>query len=326
MKLVSVTGANGFVGRHLCNALHQSGYRVRACVRRGSPIPDELLADPDAIEIRAVDHAGERTDWSGICDGASAIFHLAARVHVMHDVSSNPLREFRVANVDQTRALAESAVASGVKRFVYLSSIKVNGETSPQDGFRATDQPAFSDPYGQSKWEAELSLRQFAATSGLEVVTIRPPLVYGPAVKGNFATLLRLVQRQLPLPLGLIRNQRSLVSVRNLCDLMIVAAKHPKAAGGCFLVRDRENLSTPRLIALIAAALGKRARLFPIPTSALELTARLTGRSAALTRLLSNLTVNDHDTRRRLDWRPPFSTSESLAQTAEWFLKSVRKD
>lgn len=267
----------------------------------------------DALTV-AVGDIHEATDWSAALNGCSTVVHLAARVHVMNERASDPLREFRRTNVDGTLHLARQAARSGVRRFVFVSSIKVNGEaTSAGRPFTSADAPAAEDAYGISKMEAEQGLSTIARDTGMEVVIVRPPLVYGPGVKANFASLMRAVQRGIPLPLGSVsNNRRSLVALDNLVDLLITCIDHPAAASQTFLVSDGEDLSTTALIRRIGQALGKPARLLSVPPALLELGAAVVGKRDMAQRLLGNLQVDINHTRTTLGWTPPITVDEGL--------------
>ena len=254
-----------------------------------------------------------QTDWSLTLAGADAVVHLAARVHVMHDTEADPLTAFRAVNVDGTLNLARQAAVSGVKRFVFISSVKVNGEvTQPRQAFSEADVSSPQDAYGQSKHEAEQGLRQIASTTGMEVVIIRPPLVYGLGVKANFASLMRAVQRGWPLPLGAVHNQRSFVALGNLVDFIVTCITHPKAANQTFLVSDGEDLSTPDLIRRMARAMNRPARLLSVPTFVLKAVAAMLGRCGMAQRLCGSLQVDISKSRQLLGWNPPFSVDEGL--------------
>jgi nucleoside-diphosphate-sugar epimerase len=311
MRLL-VTGANGFVGRALCDGLRRAGHEVAAGVRRPYGLAGEVILPMLDADAAAWDAAPP----SLACD---AVVHLAARVHVMQEPSADPSSLYHAANATATLALARAAARAGVWRFVFLSSIKVNGEhTTAGQPFTAADAPAPQDPYGLSKWEAEQGLRTIAADTGMEVVIVRPPLVYGPGVKANFASLLRAIQRGLPLPLGAVtRNRRSLVALDNLVDLLITCTEHPAAANQTFLVSDGEDLSTASLVRRMGHALHQPARLLPVPTWLLTLAATLVGKKNVVQRLLGNLQVDIRHTRDTLDWTPPISVDEGLRRAAE---------
>jgi nucleoside-diphosphate-sugar epimerase len=305
-----ITGANGFVGSALCKELSQKGYAVRAAVR------SENVRSND-IERTVVGTIDGETDWGKALIGVRVVVHLAARVHVMSDESSDPLAEFRKINVAGTEHLARSAAASGVQRFVYVSSIKVNGEaTCAEKKFSELDTPSPQDPYGISKWEAEQALHRVAAETGLEVVIIRPPLVYGAGVKGNFAQMLKVLTKGIPLPLASVDNRRSLVYVGNLVDALILCATHPAAAGQTYLVSDGEDVSTSDLLRQLGTAMGHPAHLFHCPQALLRLAGRLLGKADQIERLLGSLQVDSGKIRRELDWMPPFTLQEGLRLTA----------
>lgn len=261
------------------------------------------------------------TDWTVALKNVEQVVHLAARVHVMNDKSLDPLAEFRRMNVEGTGALARQAAAAGVRRFVYLSSVKVNGEfTEVGEPFTADDVPAPEDPYGVSKHEAEQLLRQITAETGMEVVIIRPPLVYGPGVKANFESMMRWLARGLPLPLAAVtENSRSLVALDNLVDLIVTCLHHPAAANQTFLVSDGEDLSTAELLKRMGAALGQPARLFPVPPALLKLGATVLNKPGIYQRLCGSLQLDITKTRELLGWTPPISVDEGLRRAAEGF-------
>jgi nucleoside-diphosphate-sugar epimerase len=309
VTVVAVTGANGFVGRALMAALPKRGCQPRALVRSGY-----------VNEGSAVGDIGPDTEWGEALSGVDTVIHCAARVHVMKDDAADPLAEFRRVNTEGTRRLAQQAVQIGVKRLVFVSTIKVNGESTPYGPdssakFTSLDTANPGDPYAVSKWEAECCLQEIAAGSSLEVVIVRPPLVYGPGVAGNFRSLIDIVRRGVPLPLGLIDNRRSLIALPNLVDLLTVCATHPDAAGETFLVSDDDDLSTPELIRRLARALGREARLMPVPPTLLRLAGKLSGNGDKVERLIGSLQVDIRPTCERLDWRPPVSVDEGLRET-----------
>ena len=310
-----VTGTTGFVGTALVARLVDEGrFFVRAAVRRES---GEL---PAAVERVVVGDLTPDADWEPALAGVDAVVHLAARVHVMREATADPLAEFRRVNVGGTLNLARQAAAAGVRRFVFLSSVKVNGEGGSA-AYRETDPPAPQDAYGISKHEAELGLHEIAAETGIEVVIIRPPLVYGPGVKANFHALLRAVARGMPLPLGAIHNRRSLVALDNLVDLIVTCIDHPAAANQTFLVSDGEDLSTTELIRRLARAMGRPARLIPVPTVALMAGATLLGKREMAARLCGSLQVDITKARKVLGWTLPVSVDEGLRRTAEHYLQ-----
>jgi UDP-glucose 4-epimerase len=303
-----VTGATGFVGTALCARLADCGHGVVPAVRSKSGLPHEVV----------VGNLDASTDWRPALTGCDAVLHLAARVHVMEDAAQNPLALYRATNTEATLNLARQAAQAGVKRFVFISTIKVNGEGRDAP-YRETDAAAPEDAYAISKWEAEQALQQIAADTGLEVVILRPPLVYGPGVKANFMRLLRTVERGWPLPLGAIRNRRSLLYLGNFVDAIRLCLEHPAAAGQIFLLDDGEPVSTPELIRAVARAMGRSARLLAVPVGMLELAGALLGKRAAVARLTGSLYVDSSAIRSRLAWMPPYSLQQGLAATvADW--------
>lgn len=309
-RCVLVTGATGFVGRAVAERLLQDGWTVRCSVRRADAL---LPAGATPVRVGSLD-AG--TDWSAALAGVDAVVHCAARVHVMQERAHDPLAEFRRVNVAGSVRLAQQAAAAGVRRFVYLSSVKVNGEASaPGRPFRADDVAAPQDAYGQSKWETEQALQGLAQSVAMALVIVRPPLVYGPGVRANFAALMRAVQRGWPLPLAALDNRRSLVARDNLVDLLALCVCHPAAAGQVFLVSDGEDLSTPELVRRLAQAMERPAHLWPVPVVWLERAAAVLGKRAAVQRLCSSLQVDIEKTRAVLGWQPPQGLDQGLRQT-----------
>jgi len=310
-----VTGANGFVGRALIDGLRRCGWDVRAAVR--NPAAAEVLAP--GIPVAVVGDVDGDTDWGDALRDVDVVFHLAARVHVMDERAVDPLAEFRRVNTEGTMRLGRAAATRGVRRLIYLSTIKVNGERTSAAPFRAADPACPEDPYAVSKWEAEQGLRALASETDLEVTVVRPPLVYGPGVKGNLLRLLAIVDRETWLPLASVRNARSLIGLRNLVDVLIQCATNPMAANQTLLVSDGEDLSTPELVRRLARVLGRRPRLIAVPSLLLRLVARLFGQSAAFERLTGSLQIDANETRSRLAWAPPQTVDQGLAETAEWF-------
>jgi UDP-glucose 4-epimerase len=305
MSLV-VTGASGFVGRALCLEAVAKGLKVQPATRS----PCDFPVVGASVAVGPVNGA---TDWSAALAGCSAVVHLAARVHVMQDAALDPLAEFRRVNVQGTLNLARQAAAAGVKRFVFVSSVKVNGEaTQPGQPFGADDAPAPQDAYGISKMVAEQGLRQIANDTGMEVVIIRPPLVYGPGVKANFAAMVRWLQRGVPLPLGAIYNRRSLVALDNLVDFILTCLTHPAAANQTFMVSDGEDVSTTELLRRVGQALGRPARLLPVPAGALKAAAAVLGKGDMAQRLCGSLQVDITKTRDLLGWAPMVTLDEGL--------------
>jgi UDP-glucose 4-epimerase len=314
-----VTGASGFVGHAVRLSLNgMSGVTVIGSVRRAGKLADA------GVSIVTVGEMSVQTDWSEALVGVQGVIHTAARVHVMREATADPLEEFRRVNVQGTLNLARQAVVAGVRRFVFVSSIKVNGETTqPASSFTADDTPAPLDPYGVSKMEAEQGLREIALQTGMEVVIIRPPLVYGPGVKANFAAMMRWLQRGVPLPLGAIHNQRSLVALDNLVDLIVTCLMHPAAANQTFLVSDGEDVSTTELLRRMGRAMGHPARLVPVPTSWLQLAAAMGGKRDVAQRLCGSLQVDIEKTRRLLGWQPPITLDQGLRKAAEGLVREA---
>lgn len=314
---VLLTGASGFVGRAVQARLLIETLHTLRCAQRQAP-----TAPNTGVEYCLAPELGGQADWSPALAGVDAVVHCAARVHVMQEKVADPLTEFRRVNVEGTLCLARQAVEAGVKRFVFVSSIKVNGEqTLPGEVFRADDQPQACDPYGISKLEAEEGLLRLGAEKGLEVVIVRPPLIYGPGVKANFLSMMRWLEKGMPLPFGAIMNRRSLVALDNLVDLLVVCIMHPAAAGQRFLVSDGEDLSTTELLHRLSMALDKPARLLPIPQSWLEGIFSVTGLGSLNQRLCGSLQVNMDKTIELLEWTPPLTVEQALAKTAQHFLK-----
>lgn len=316
-NLILVTGANGFVGSELCKILGMHGRKVRAAMRS---VDSFLPVSTMNIEIAEVGDIASNSDWSNALIGVDCVIHCAARAHVMHEAELDALSVYRTVNVDGTMRLVEQAAENGVRRLIYLSSIGVNGiHTNGRGPFVVSDAPAPVENYSLSKWEAEQGLWQISNKSGLEVVIVRPPLVYGSGVKGNFLKLLKLVASGMPLPLGAIKNYRSFLGLENLIDILIKCIDHPEAVGQTFLLSDGDDLSTTELISALAGGMGKIPRLFPIPVSWLISVSRVTGKLAAFDRLVSSLQVDNTHTRHVLDWTPPVSAEVGLGKMADWF-------
>lgn len=312
---VLLTGATGFVGRGLIPPLNHQGFSVTAAARQHS---DTL---PRLIRQIPVGDLLPDTDWSNALRGMDTVIHLAARVHIMQDTATQPLSAFRHTNTFGTLNLARQAAQAGVRRFIFLSSIKVNGESTRHGTcFSAEDLYVPTDPYGLSKYEAEQGLREIATQTGMEVVIIRPPLVYGPNVKANFLHMMHWLYKGIPLPLGAISNQRSLVALDNLTDLIIMVIKHPAAANQTFLVSDGQDLSTTALLHRMGLALGKPARLLPFPQSLLITGLNLLGKQQIAQRLCGSLQVDITKTCTLLDWKPPQRVDAALKQTANYYL------
>lgn len=309
---ILVTGANGFVGRALLTQLIATGAAVRGAARA----PDRL---PPACESVAIGDIGPDTDWSAALRGVEVVVHMAARVHQMQDTASDSLAAFRHVNTAGTRRLCESAIRAGVRRLVFVSTVKVHGEQSGANPWRESDPPAPADPYAVSKREAEDVVMAPAHAGQFEAVVMHPPLVYGPGVKANFLALVRLIARGLPLPLGAVRNRRSFVGVTNFAHALAACATHPAAANRTFLVSDLDDLATPELLRRIGTALGRPARLLPVPVPLLRLAARLAGRRAEIDRLCGNCAVDATAIGAALGWAPPLTVDAELQRLATWY-------
>ncbi|HSA62434.1 MAG TPA: SDR family oxidoreductase [Nitrospiraceae bacterium] len=316
---ILVTGANGFVGTALCRCLQESGFLVRGAVRDRAKLPQSRVSDSNDMEWVLLHDRSDADETKLALQAVQVVVHLAARVHVMTDDAADPLLEFRRVNTDWTERLARAAASQGVRRFVYLSSIKVNGEQSLLP-FTEQDAPNPHDPYGVSKWEAEQALAGVSLQTSMELVVVRSPLVYGPGVGGNFLQLLNILRRGVPLPLALVQNRRSLVYRGNLVDALTRCVREVRAARQTYLVSDGEDLSTPELIRRLGKALGKTVHLWPAPLSLLRGLGRLAGKQAVFDRLLGSLQVDPSKIRQELNWCPPFSVDRGLAETAAWYL------
>jgi nucleoside-diphosphate-sugar epimerase len=316
MTSLLITGSSGFVGKHLLRKLPgMAGYKTVALVRSAPACPSADVAYHQLIDFSAITAEHEALK------GVDVVIHLASRVHVMNDTEADPLAAFRRVNVGHTLQLARSAALAGAKRFVFVSSVKVNGEgTQPGLPYRETDAPAPADPYGVSKLEAEEGLRLLGAETGLEVVIIRPVLVYGPGVKANFESMMKWLSRGIPLPLGAIRNHRSLVALDNLVDFILTCTQHPAAADQTFLISDGEDVSTTQLLQKLARALNAPARLLPVPEWMLTMSARWVGKGAFSQRLCGSLQVDITKARSLLGWHPVVTVDQGLRETAEHFL------
>lgn len=313
MDKILVTGANGFVGRILCDTLRKKGGDVIAAVR----------TKRSAGEFQTGD-LSEVTDWTDALAGVKTVIHLAARVHVLNDTAHNPLAAFRAVNVDGTLNLATQAAKSGVKRFVFISSIGVNGAATFAEPFTELSTPRPHSPYAVSKLEAEEGLKDVCRKAGMEFVIVRPPLVYGPGAPGNFATLLKLVHRRFPLPLGSVSNRRSMIALENLVDFITLCADTPAAANQLFLVADGEDVSTPSLIRSLAAGMGVPARLFCVPLWVLDAGARATGKRGMFQQLCGSLQLDTRKATNLLEWKPPATTDEALRRAAQGYLKGPK--
>ncbi|MEJ0063323.1 MAG: SDR family oxidoreductase [Alphaproteobacteria bacterium] len=307
--LVLVSGANGFVGRALCPRLREA-WNVRKAYR----VLNRVHGD-DSVAIGDI---GGGTDWRAALSGCSAVVHLAARAHVMCDVEPDSLERYRSVNTAGTINLARQAAEAGVRRFVFVSTVKVQGE-GREIPYAESDRPAPQDSYAISKWEAEQGLREIASSTGLEVVILRSPLVYGPGVSANFYRLLRAVDCGLPFPFGALNNRRSLIYTGNLSDAIAAGLTHPAAAQKTFLVSDRQDVSTPELIDALAAAMRRPARLLPVPVELLKAVGAMLGKRKEIDRLTGSLAVDSGLIGRELGWNPPCSLQQGLAETVAWY-------
>lgn len=311
MRKILVTGANGFVGAELCRTLMARKIPVIGTIRRKAVSSFEFQ----------IGNLDEATNWSDALLDCDVVIHLAARVHIMKDDNNDPLAAYRKVNVDATINLAKQAAESGVQRFIFVSSVKVNGEITDDHPFTGSDVPNPVDPYGQSKFEAECALRELSQHTGMELVIVRPPLVYGPNVRANFLKLMKLIKLGLPLPLGKIKNHRSMIALDNLVDLLILCTEHPRAGGQIFMASDGEDLSISELVSRIAQAMGRNVILLPLPSKMIEICAGLIGKTAITDRLLGSLQVDISQSREMLNWTPPVSVDMAIKKTVSYFLE-----
>ena len=315
---VLVTGGSGFIGRHLCRALIAAEHHVRVLTRQ-----DDIFGLPDTATILRIDNLSASTPWMDILGDVDAVIHLAARTHVISEFETDPMAAYRKINVDTTRHLARSAVSAGVKRFIFISSIKVNGEMTKKQPFSIDDVPAPSDPYGITKMEAEFEIARAAEGTEMSTVILRPPLVYGEGVRGNFLSLMTALAERRWLPLGSISNRRSLLYVGNLTSAILTALENLGNKKQIFLLRDGEDMSTTELCRRLAKALGAKANLIPAPPFLLHLCGFISGKSPAITKLTTSLEINDSPIRRELDWKPEVTVDQGLALTAAWYKSRV---
>jgi nucleoside-diphosphate-sugar epimerase len=318
LTLILVTGASGFVGRAVCDQALGVGLKVRGSYRS---LNSQALVPVGVEKIQIASVDGD-TNWSLALAGVSKVIHLAGRVHIAEDIAKDPMVAYREVNTTGTERLARAAVAAGVKRLVYVSTIKVNGEQTVSAPFTEADVPRPEDAYAISKWESEQALHRIGTESGLEIVILRSPLVYGRGVRANFIRLLHLVHRRIPLPFASVSNRRSLIYVKNLADSILTGGTHPRATGQTFLVSDGEDISTPELIRRIAEAMELPSRMFRCPPNLLKAMASIVGKSAEVGRLLGSLSIDSTKFRFETGWIPPYTLSQGLAETIEWYLEN----
>ena len=312
MRQILVTGATGFVGRSVCHALAGLGFTVRAALHVERSLPEHVAQSVLVGDI------SQATDWGRALDGIDTVVHLAAKAHAMSPALAS--EQYQLTNAEGTEGLVRAAVRAGVRRFVYLSSIKVNGEGLADRAYTALDPPNPRDAYAISKWLGEKHVMEVEPTSPPARVIVRTPLVYGPGVRANFLRLLRWVEKGWPMPLGAIHNSRSMSSIWNLTHLLTQVVDHPGAAGKTWLVSDGLDLSTPELIARIGAVMGRRVRLLPVPVALLRIGGGLFGRAEEIARLCNSLTVDIAATRQQLAWSPALSVEESIRRTVRWYI------
>ncbi len=321
--MILVTGANGFVGSALIERFAREGIKVRAAVRT-SAAASMLSTKYPLVEVFTVGEIGPATAWHDALVSVDSVVHLASRVHVMHETEPDPLRTFRSVNTEGSIALARGAAAAGVKRFIYLSTVKVIGERTEGEPFNDASILQPTDPYAISKQEAETALFRIESETGMRVTVLRPPLVYGAGVKGNFLRLLAWVRAGYPLPLGAIHNQRSLLYLGNLVDAIATLLVRPMEAGRAYLLRDGADVSTPGLIRRLAQQMEVPARLLPIPAWGLHLAGRMTGHGEVVRRLTDSLSVDDTRFRREAGWIPRYTLDQGLSETVNWYLAPRR--
>lgn len=316
--MILVTGPDGFVGSCLCAALIRRAHVVRGAQWQSAPLAQ-------GCESATVGDINQETNWQVALEGIDTVVHLAARVHVMKDTSDDPLFAFREVNVEGTRRLAKKAAAAGVQHFIFISSIKVNGESTSEKPFSEEDIPKPEDPYAVSKWEAEQLLCEIEAKTGMSVTSLRPPLVYGPGVRANFMKLIQYVERGIPLPLGSIDNKRSLLGLGNFVDVICRCIENEAARGQTFVVSDGFDVSTLDLVRKISSAWHKKPRIVSVNPGLLLLLGRLTQKQAMIKRLTESLVIDSSKVRRVLNWKPSYSMEEELARTAEWYTAHTRE-
>ncbi len=318
---ILVTGANGFVGQVLCQALNKNGYFVRAAVRSN----EKIAQLPEGVEYCIVGEVSLDTKWSIALEGIDVVIHLTSRVHLMQDNSSDPLLEYRKINTAGTERLARIAVQSGVSRFIFLSSVKVNGEYTGDDkaaSFSEANTPNPQDDYAVSKWEAEQALTKIGKESGLETVILRPPLIYGPGVKANFFSLLKIIDLGIPLPFAAIKSKRSFIYLGNLIDIILKCIISSKVSGQTFLVSDGEDVAIPQLMRKIAKSMGRDLMLISIPVGVLKFFGEISGKKSEIDRLVRSLVVDNKKIVKALDWKAPYSLDGGIGITVKSYLGS----
>jgi nucleoside-diphosphate-sugar epimerase len=321
LKRILVTGASGFVGRTLCAHLIRKGWQVNAAIRTA-----QIEPLPAGIVIHRIADIGPNADWSDAVAGVNAVVHLAARVHVMHETAMQGLELYRHVNTEGTALLARIAARAGVERFIYLSTIKVNGERSTSAPFTETDTPNPVDAYGISKMEAEQRLADISHETGISTVIFRPPLIYGPGVKGNFLRLMQIIRRRIPLPLGSINNARSMLGVDNMVSAIDTALSIARPISGTFLLSDDHDLSTPELIRHISTAMNLAPLMFPCPPAVLLATARIAGKGGEASRMLESLRIDCTKIKKELQWNPPITVDTGIAAAVRWYERQNQLD
>lgn len=312
-RSVLITGGGGFIGRNLALEMARRGWKVRGAVRKQSMLPDGV----GQVIVGDIDG---QTNWDEALSGIDTVIHLAARAHVLRETAPDPIKSFHRVNVEGGAQLARAAASCEVKRLLYVSSAGVQGlQTLPEKPFTEIDPPRPHNAYTRSKLQAEQALMFESSRSGLEIVIVRPPLVYGANAPGNFAQMIKVLRRGIPLPFASVSNRRSLIYIDNLVDALFACATHSAAAGQTYLVSDGEDISTPELLSQLGAAMGYPARLLPCPLALLKLAGRLTGKSAQVERLLGSLQIDSARIRRELGWQPPYTLQQGLQKTAEWY-------
>ena len=320
IRMIMVTGADGFIGHALCKTLLDNNYKIKGVVRSKK----YNSRFPKGIDITQFESIGPKTDWSEVIIGMDCVVHLAARVHTVTNDTRDSLTAFREVNVGGTERLAREAASANVKRFIFMSSVKVNGEGSSIP-YNEKDIQQPQDAYSISKWEAEKILNSIGKETGMETIIIRSPLVYGPGVKANFFRLLDLAESGIPLPFASVNNRRSLIYIGNLVDAIVACIKNPKASGQTYFVSDGDDVSTPELIRRMGYALERPVRLFPFPLFGLKMVGRFSGKVVEIDRLIGSLMVDSSKIQRELDWHAPYSMYHGLKETAKWYKERRQK-